>query len=575
VRFLSVCVLVVLALFSGRLVYVQAYLGTDLAASAQAMRTITVTIPAVRGEITDADGIVLATSVTRYDVFADQENIEDWKHSVDGEWLQGAAEAARLLSPILDVPVAELTAKLTRTGDNYNKHAVLKKEVTPEAWEAIRELEISGIFADTKVVRSYPAGTTGGNLIGFVGADGDGKSGLEYALDDTLAGKAGSKTYERGSSGQVIPTGEQSSVAATSGDGVTLTLLTDLQWKAQSALDEQIAAMGATGGFVVVMDIETGAIYALADSGSLDPNNPTGYSGVKAISTLFDPGSTAKVITMAAALETGLATPTSTYEVPYNYTTANGQTFKDSHEHGTEQWTLTGILANSSNTGTVMVGENIPKQVRHDYLTKFGLGSKTGIELAGEEKGLLADADAWDGRTQYAVLFGQGLSVTALQATSVFATIANGGVKVEPHLVAGTTDESGTFTPSTQTAPEQVVSEATADAVLKMMESAVVDGTGSTAAIDGYRVAGKTGTAQVPDSDGQLTGILASFVGVAPADDPKLAVGVFIENPNATEYSIYGGVSAAPVFSEVTSFALQQLGIVPTGSTPDLFPSTW
>lgn len=571
VRVLSIAVIATLALFSGRLVYVQAYQGEALAATALEGRMNTVTIPAVRGEITDADGNVLATSVTRYNVFADQALIGKWTHKVGNERVGGPVEAARLLSPILEMPEAELAATLSGT----SKYKMLKRDTAPETWDAIKDLGISGLFAEQDPRRSYPAGTTGGNLIGFVGAEGKGMAGLEYALDDQLAGVAGHRTYERGRGGHEIPTGVQETVKAVPGSDVKTTLRMDLQWKAQSAIDAQVAKMGARGGFVVVMDVKTREIYALADAGSMDPNSPTGFGGSKAISTIFDPGSTAKIVTMAAALETGIATPTSQYTVPYVYTTSNGQSFKDSHEHGNEPWTLTGILAESSNTGTVMVGEQIPKQVRHDYLTKFGFGAKTGIELSGEERGLLASADDWDGRTQYTVLFGQGMAATALQATNVFATMADGGVRRTPHLVAGTTGADGVFTPSVQPEPVQAVSAATATTVLTMMESAVVSGTGGNAEIDGYRVAGKTGTAQVPGTDGQLDAYMASFVGVAPVDDPRLAVGVFIENPTATEYAKFGGVSAAPVFSDVTSFALQQLGVVPSGSTPELFPTTW
>ncbi|WP_230402166.1 peptidoglycan D,D-transpeptidase FtsI family protein [Sanguibacter suaedae] len=565
---LSVIALLVLTLFSGRLVYVQGFEAEALAADARTMRTDTVEIPAVRGEIVDVNGEVLATSVTRHHIIADPVAIATWKHSVDGTVLGGPTEAARLLAPVLGIPEAELAAMM----DGERRYKRLKLDVPPETWDAVRALNIGGISAETFLKRTYPAGTTGGNLVGFVGNEGSGQAGLEASLDDLLAGSAGSTTYERGKKGHVIPSGEQSTVPAVPGSDVQVTTDTDLQWMAEARLAEQLEATGGTGGFVVVLDTRTQAVLALADSGSIDPNNPSGMGGTKSISNVFDPGSTAKIITMAAAIETGLATPTDQFEVPDRYTTANGQTFKDSHDHDVENLTLTGILAQSSNTGTLMVGQHIPKQVRHDYLTKFGFGQPTGIELAGESRGILADADDWDGRTEYAVMFGQSVSVTALQATSVFATMANGGVRTTPHLVAGTTAPDGEFVPSELPAPQQVVSEATADQVLKMMESAVTDGTGAKAAISGYRVAGKTGTAQTPDANGDLTNHLASFIGVAPVDAPRVAVGVFIENPKT---SIYGGEVAAPVFADVTAFALQQLGVEPTGSAPDLYPTTW
>ena len=321
--------------------------------------------------------------------------------------------------------------------------------------------------------------------------------------------------------------------------------------------------------------VKTGEVLAMAESRTVDPNDPgaddTLWGGSSAVSDVFEPGSTAKIITMAAAIETGITDPLEQYTVPYNYTTANGQTFKDSHEHAGMQLTTTGILAESSNTGTVMIGQDLPEQVRHDYLSKFGFGQKTGIELPAEQAGRLWDADKWDGRTKYAVLFGQGLSVTALQATDVFATIANGGVRVTPHLVKGWTEPDGTYTPAQAAETTQVVSPETAQTVLTMMESAVDEGTGSAAAIPGYRVAGKTGTAQAWAADG-TQGITASFIGVAPADNPEIAVSVVLHNPRTSEW---GGTVAAPVFSDVAGYALTELGIAPSGTQPQLFPTMW
>ena len=348
-----------------------------------------------------------------------------------------------------------------------------------------------------------------------------------------------------------------------------LTIKSDVQWKAQSALDAQVAATGSDSGSLIVLDTRTGEIYALADSGSVDPNHPGEASGSlsSAVSDVFEPGSTGKVITMSAILENHVADPLSQWEVPYQYTTENNQTFKDSHEHGLLHLTTTGVLAESSNTGTVMIGQNLPAQTRYDYMAKFGFGAKTGIEMPGESNGILHPVDAWDGRTKYAVLFGQGVSVTAIQATQVFATIANGGVRVQPHIIKGWTSPDGTYTPSAPAAKTEVVSPETAKTVLTMMQSVVDDGTGSSAAIPGYQVAGKTGTAE-----NWSKGITASFIGVAPADDPRIAVAVILHNPKT---SIYGGTVAAPVFSDVAGYTLSELGVAPSGTTGTLFPTTW
>lgn len=273
---------------------------------------------------------------------------------------------------------------------------------------------------------------------------------------------------------------------------------------------------------------------------------------------------------MAAALETGVATPESEYVVPYKYTTPNGQDFHDSLEHPDQKLTLAGIFAESSNTGTVQIGEAMTPQVRYDYLEKFGFGQTTGVGLPGESAGILHDVANWDGRTKYGVLFGQGVAVNAVQANEVFSTIANGGVRTQPHLVTGYVDSEGEVTPAQVDEPVRVVSKKTAQTVLEMMESAVEDGTGSHARIPGYRVAGKTGTAEAA-AGGTYKNFVASFNGVAPVDDPRLAVSVVLMYPSLE----YGGVVAAPVFADVTAFALQYLKVPPSKSKAKEFALTW
>jgi cell division protein FtsI (penicillin-binding protein 3) len=275
---------------------------------------------------------------------------------------------------------------------------------------------------------------------------------------------------------------------------------------------------------------------------------------------------------MAMALETGVATPASTYAIPNTYTTPNGQTFQDSHSHGTMQLTLTGILANSLNTGTVMVASQVPKDIRHEYFNRFGVGSSTGVELPEESSGYIADADDWDGRTQYTVLFGQGLSVTALQMTGIYATIANDGVSMPLHLVKGYADADGTEQSQENQTGTQVVSPETAHHLMNMLETVVDDGTGTSAAIDGYRVVGKTGTAEIAGANGELSSHMSSFIGVVPADNPQWAISVMLLDPQT---SIYGGVVAAPVFKDIATYALQRAGIPPSTGTPAGYPLNW
>lgn len=573
-RFLAVAIVLVLGVFAVRLIYVQGFAGSALADEALNRRLVTTKLPADRGQILDTKGVVLATSVERFNVIANQQEIAKAKKTTpQGEVLASGPEAAAAaLGPVLGISAPELGARLL--GDRG--YVVLKKSVTAEVWQQIAALRIAGITAEQTSERVYPAGNVGGNVIGFTGADGAGLAGIELTNEKTLTGHAGEWTYERGGTGQQIPSGAGSTTPAVPGSSVQLTIDRDLQWKAQDALDAQIRATGADWGVVEVEDVKTSEILALADSGTVDPNSPGASSdaarGSRAVSNVFEPGSTAKVVTMAAALETGLATPTSQYTVPYAFTTANNQTFHDSHSHPDLKLTLAGVLAKSSNAGTVMIGQDLPQQVRYDYLSKFGFGTASGVGLPGETNGILHPVDQWDGRTKYAVLFGQGLAVNAVQATQVYATVANGGVRAQPHVVKNYIDANGIVTVPTLTEPTRVVSESTAKQLLLMLEGAVDDGTGGLAAIPGYRVAGKTGTAQAADAHGGMTGIVASFIGVAPADSPRIVVSVTLSNPRS---SIWGGDVAAPVFKDVASYALQYLGVPPSAPAPPLFPVTW
>jgi cell division protein FtsI (penicillin-binding protein 3) len=557
-----VAVLSLLTVFAGRLFYIQGLEGSAVAQVALDQRLHTVPIPGDRGEIVDRNGVVLATSVERYDIIANQRQFAEARPTTDD-----AAEAAAELEPLLGIAAAELGPKLLGT----DQYVYLAKGVAPELYRRVMDLGLPGISGERTTDRLYPAGTTGGNLVGFVGAEGYGQAGIEQVFDEKLSGTPGSETYEQGRRGQRIPTGADDYVAAVPGRDVQLTIDRDLQFLVQAALDEQVRDTGAAWGVVEVADVRTGEILALADSSTIDPNRPTGADASRAVASVYEPGSTAKVIAMAAILDKGLATPTSPFVVPYTFAVPNGQSFKDSHEHADLKLTLTGILAESSNTGTVMVGQQLPRQVRHDYMAKFGFGSSAGVGLPGESRGLLHDAEDWDGRTEYAVLFGQGVGVTTLQATQVFATLANGGLRVQPTLVKGTVGADGVLEPVEQAAPTRVVSEETADTIVRMLESAVADGTGGHAAVPGYRIAGKTGTSQAFEGNGVVKNV-ASFIGIAPADDPRIVVNVALYDPKT---SIYGGVVAAPVFSDVAGYALQYLGVPPSGTTPDLFPTTW
>lgn len=577
-RVVSLVVLLILLVFAGRLVVIQGLRSEALSQEALEQRLVTKEVAVPRADIVDTNGVVLATTVDRYHIGVNQKMLASWSRTDGGKVLaSGPMDAAEILAPILGLDRSELAAKLV--GDST--WVYIAKNVTPEMWALVDAEDISGIEPEPVSERIYPNGAIAGNIIGFVGGSEEGPgtvglSGLELQYQDMLTGTPGEITYESGGDGTLIPTGVHEETAPIPGETVVTTFDRDIQWYAQDRVAQELRTTGASRATVVVQDAKTGEIYALVDSHSVDPNDPGATDvrdrGSRAVSTVFEPGSTGKVITLAAAIEEGLVTPRSEFKVPYRYTTENDQTFKDSHEHGTLKLTVAGVLAESSNTGTVKIGQLLTTKQRYEYLTAFGLGSKTNVGLPGESNGILTPYEKWDGRQKYAVLFGQALAVTALQSSQVFQTIANGGVQVQPSIVKGFIDADGNFTPRATEKPKRVVSEKTAKQVMTMLESVTTEGTGRLAAIDGYRVAGKTGTAQATCADGSFDCIVASFVGTAPADDPRIVVTVILYDPKS---SIWGGEVAAPVFKDVATFALQELRVPPSESKARLYPTTW
>lgn len=569
---------IVSTVFVGRLLQIQIVEAPDLAATALEGRMSTSAIPAHRGQITDRNGLVLATSVDRYTIAADQKAILGFRGNgqvdANGKPLNdGALGVAQLLGPVLKIDPHELAAKLNGTA----RYRILARNVEPETQREIRKLNLQAyISAELTSQRQYPVGALAGPVVGYVDNAQVGQGGIERAYQDLLAGTPGAEEYERGRDGVPIPGGVREVTPAVTGGDVVLTIDQRVQWKAKEELDKAVRNSGAAYGFVVVKDIKTGELLALADSGSVDPNdrsNAAVANGSRAVQDTFEPGSTGKVITMAAALETGAWQPDSQFVVPYRFTTPNRQTFKDSHEHPTQHLTLTGILATSSNSGTVQVAEKIPPQVQYEYLKKFGLGEYSGLGLAGESRGRVHPWEKWDGRTRYTVTFGQGLTVNALQATNVYSTVANDGVSVPAKLVLGTREAtSNEVVPTPPGASTQVISPTTAHTLMAMLEQVTSgDGTAKAAQIPGYRVAGKTGTAQIAVGGGEWT-YMASFIGVAPADNPRYVVSVFLKSPHS---SVFGGVIAAPVFREVMGFTLATYGVPISTTETEPLATQW
>ncbi len=585
----------VLAAFVVRLLQVQAVDAGTYSAKAEQNRYVVHTLPAERGGITDRNGVALATTVDSYDITADPTMFTREQLKVD----DGPEQAAALLAPILGQDQEHL-ADVLRPKNEKLRYVRLARRQTPQVWNQIKDLKtalttkaetdrsavnvLAGVFADPSSKRVYPGGDLAAGILGWVGADGKGGGGLERKLDKTLAGEDGKIRYAQ-SGGRQVPTAGSTETPAVPGSDVELTIDRDIQWAAQHAISEQVKKSKADGGYVIVQDTQTGEILAMANAPSFDPGDLAHADpdalGNAALQDAFEPGSTAKVLSMAAVLEENVATPGTHITVP-NRLKRGDRLFKDDIDHPTWYLTLNGVLAKSSNIGTIMATGELGKtqaeanKVLYSYLRKFGLGGYSGLGFPGETKGILAPPDQWSTSQQYTIPFGQGVSVNALQAASIYSTIANGGVRIEPTLVRGTKGADGRFTPAPEPKKTRVTSEKTAKTLARMLESVVDDeeGTGTKARIPGYRVAGKTGTAnRVDPATGKYHGYTSSFAGFAPADKPRVTVYCAIQN--ATEGSYFGGQICGPIYKQVMEFALKTLQVPPTGADPANLPVTF
>ncbi|WP_279616524.1 peptidoglycan D,D-transpeptidase FtsI family protein [Streptomyces cellostaticus] len=594
-RLVGLALTLVLLAFVVRLLQVQAVDASAYAAKAEQNRYVVHTLAAERGGITDRNGVPLAISENAYDITADPTMFTVKQLKIDN----GPEQAAALLAPILGQDQATLVKKL-RPENKQSRYTRLANRQTPQVWKQIRDLKaalakkaetdnntanvLSGVFADPSSQRVYPNGDLAAGILGWVNTDGQGGGGIEQELNKQLSGKDGKIRYAQ-SGGREVPTVGSTETPAVPGSDAELTIDRDIQWAAQNAISEQVKKSRADRGYVIVQDARTGQILAMANSPGFDPNDLAKADGAAmgnaAVQDAYEPGSTAKVMSMAAVLEQNAATPLTHVVVP-NRLHRGDRLFQDDVDHDTWYLTLNGVLAKSSNIGTILatgqLGRTQPEanKVLYSVLRKFGIGSSTGLGFPGETRGILAPAGKWSTSQQYTVPFGQGFSLSAMQAASVYSTIANGGVRVEPTLVRGTEGADGRFTPAPQPKKTRVVSEKTARTLAQMLESVVDDeqGTGIKARIPGYRVAGKTGTAnRVDPATGRYRGYTSSFAGFAPADNPRITVYCAIQN--ATSGSYYGGQICGPIYKQVMEFALKTLQVPPTGARAANLPVTY
>ncbi|WP_370658848.1 peptidoglycan D,D-transpeptidase FtsI family protein [Corynebacterium sp. ACRPO] len=612
-RIIVSVVLVAMVVLAGRLAWVQLVWGPDLSAKAVTQRERVYIEPARRGEILDRDGQRLAytmksrsltVSPTRLrDELKDKAEIEAQKDGstegmddkkLDSFLTKKMEETLKDMSegiPKLIEDSGASTSKVDKD-DILNKlkadtqYEVLVRNVDPDVAVEIAN-KYHGVAADRQDIRQYPNGAIGENVVGKVSMDGHGQFGFEAARDTELTGIDGQSTEDVSADGQVIPGTLRDVVDTVDGRDVTLTLDLDLQTYVQQKLEKAKANSKASGAEAVVLDAATGQVLAMANTDTVDPNKNVEDQldegkdfENRSVSHPYEPGSVAKVVTAAAALQEGVTTPDEVHQVPGSIDMA-GVTVNDAWEHGTEPYTTTGIFGKSSNVGTLMIADKLGQEKYAEYLKKFGLGNTTGVELPNESAGSVPDLEQWSGGTFANLPIGQGQSWTTLQMASVYQALANGGERIEPRIIDSVKGPDGKDEKLEEPEKNQVVSPETAKTTVDMFRAVFQDddaglqnGTAGNAQLKGYQLSGKTGTAQKVDPN---TGAYSNsaywitFAGIAPADDPRFVVAVMLDEPKSgVEDNGGGGQSAAPIFRDIASWLLNRDNIPTSKPAPRL-----
>lgn len=527
-----------------------------LEAFGQSQVVRTIELPAERGSVLDRNGHDLALSLPRSTVWADPLYVED------------PAGTAAALAPVLGLDAAELTGRLEQDG----RFVYLSRQVDDAVAERVRDLELPGVHLVDEPARFAPNGDLARSVVGSVNIDGEGRAGLEMAYDDVLSGEPGELVVEQDPAGRTIPQGDREVSPAQRGSDLELTIDLAMQHATEQALIEAVETTDARLAYAIVSNPSTGEIYAMANvARPLDEHgDPTGEPAVpvganSALTSVFEPGSVNKVITVAAALEEGLVSPTTPMTVPDELQVSD-HLFTDHDPHPTARWNPVDILATSSNVGTILLGQQLGKERLDNYLRDFGFGTPTALDFPGESGGLLLDVDRWSGTSIGSIPLGQGIAVTAMQMLAAYNVIANGGVYVEPRLVGATIDGDGVRSEVPAPESRRVVSEQTARWMRDMLVAVVDSGTGTLAQIDDYAVAGKTGTARKPQPGGGYEDAagnyhyVSTFAGFVPAQDPQLSIIVVIDEPSN---GFFASQVAAPVFAELARFGLRQFRIPP------------
>jgi len=577
-RAIIASILIFAVVFTIRLIDLQIIQAPAINAKSYEKRAVTRTIPALRGQILDANGKVLAKTVFKYDINVAPSKVAPMSRTKNGKTTQISVEQmVSEISTILEMDAATVQQKITGTGE----YAQVAKKVDAAKYRKLRELEIPWLYYDPIPTRIYPSGAVAGNILGFITGSGL-KEGLEQLYDKCLAGVDGEESFEKGVDGIKIPNSVVTTRQAVDGKNIRLTIDADLQYFAQQIVAASNAYLRSDWMSATIVEVKTGRILAAAEAPSVDPNSPGKLSADDRRSRIFqfafEPGSTLKTITAATVIDTGLGSPNMQVLAPYGFTipNSNGYQVTDSHVHPLEHLTMTGVLAESSNTGILNVGKVVDWKTRYKYLQAFGLGKRTSIDFPGEGSGMLNSLETWsnDGVKRYVSMFGQGVSVTPIQSAMMYQAIGNMGVRLNPVLVDGCEENANDFKIPETKGGVKVLEKNTALQTLEMMERVVEDGPiGSYGAIPGYRVGAKTGTAQIRDPNtGRYAGPYAtSYFGVAPIEDPQFVVAVTSYKSRTVSSSL--GV-AAP-FKRIMQQVLRTYRVPPSTTKTSDLPLKW
>lgn len=570
----NVVIFLVLVVAAAQLFNLQISNAAGLRAEAAGQLKVTDVQKAVRGSIIDRNDDKLAFTIEAraltFQPVRVRKELEEAKAKdpdkpdPDDRLREIAAEIATRLNnkPDARTVLAKLTSKDT--------FAYLARAVDPAVAEAIMD-KFPEVGSERQDIRQYPGGSLAANIVGGIDWDGHGLLGLEDSMDAKLAGADGSVTYDRGSDGVMIPGSMRNRHEAVDGSTVQLTLDDDIQFYVQQQVQQVKDVSGAANVSAVVLDAKSGEVLAMANDNTFDPSQDIGRQGHRqmgnpAVSSPFEPGSVNKIVTAATAIELGLTNPDEVLSVPGSID-MGGVTVRDAWQHGVDSYTTTGVFGKSSNVGTLMLAQRIGPERFYDMLGKFGLGRRTGIGLPGESAGLVPPLDQWSGSSFANLPIGQGLSMTLLQMTGMYQAVANDGVRIPPRIIKSVIAADGTRTPEEPPEEIRVVSAETAVAVRNLLRATVQrdprgiqQGTGWQAAVEGYQVAGKTGTAQQINPNCGCyydDHYWITFAGLAPSDNPRYVIGIMADNPHRTADG-QPGTSMAPLFHNIASWLLQR-----------------